>query len=173
MAVLPVSVRPRTTDDDRVISDVLRGAFGGPDEVGLVERLRRDGDACIELVAIDEASAIVGHILFSRLSVTKGSQVSRAVALAPLSARADVQRRGVGDTLTRAGIAVCRDAGFDLAVVLGHPSYYPRFGFSALLAKLLDAPYSGRPSFMALELRPGALGSERWSVRYARAFDGD
>jgi predicted N-acetyltransferase YhbS len=54
-------------------------------------------------------------------------------------------------------------------VVLGHPSYYPRFGFSALLAKLLEAPYSG-DSFMALELKPGSINGLKWHVAYPRAF---
>jgi putative acetyltransferase len=64
-----------------------------------------------------------------------------------------------------------RDEGEDLAVVLGHPAYYPRFGFSSLLAKLLDAPYAGE-AFMALELRPGVLAALRWRVAYPRAFGG-
>lgn len=164
-------IRLRAASDDAAIAAVLRAAFGGEEEVGLVERLRRDGDSLVELAATDEAGVVVGHILFSRLAVTNASRALNAVALAPLAVRPDAQRRGVGDALSRAGIAACGAQGCELAVVLGHPKYYARFGFSALLAKLLDAPYSG-PSFMALELSPGIIGAERWSVRYPRAFDG-
>jgi putative acetyltransferase len=164
-------IRPRAAFDDAAIDAVLFAAFGGEEEVRLVERLRRDGECFVELVAIDDAGDVVGHILFSRLAVTNTSRALNAVSLAPLAVRPDVQRRGVGDALTHAGIAACRAQNCELIVVLGHPKYYPRFGFSALLAKLLDAPYSG-PSFMALELTPGVVGAERWTVRYPPAFAG-
>jgi putative acetyltransferase len=62
-----------------------------------------------------------------------------------------------------------RAGGEDLVVVLGHPAYYARVGFSSLLAKLLDAPYAGE-AFMARELRPGALGDFKWKVAYPPAF---
>lgn len=168
-APIATHIRSRMPADDAAIDRVLRAAFGGEDEVRLVADLRRDGDCLIELVAADQAGDIAGHILFSRLAVTRGSRALSAAALAPLAVRPDVQRRGVGDALTRAGLAACRGRGFGLVVVLGHPNYYARFGFSALLAKLLDAPYSG-PAFIALELAPGIIGAERWAVRYPRAF---
>jgi putative acetyltransferase len=93
----------------------------------------------------------------------------KAAALAPLSVLPGHQRRGVGDELTRHALSQLRDSGVELVVVLGHPAYYPRFGFSELLARLLDAPYSGS-SFMALELVPKVLGQTRWRVKYAPAF---
>ena len=171
MTPLATHIRPRAPADDAGIEGVLRAAFGGGDEVRLVADLRRDGDCLVELIATDGAGEIAGHILFSRLAVTKASLSVSAAALAPLAVRPDLQRRGIGDALTRAGLAACREQGCELVVVLGHPKYYPRFGFSPLLAKLLDAPYSG-PSFMALELAPGIIGAERWTVRYPRAFAG-
>src|SRR5690606_41926034 len=64
--------------------------------------------------------------------------------------------RRSADLLTRAGLDACRQAGVEAVVVLGHPAYYPRFGFSAAAAEVLAAPFSG-PAFMALELAPGAL----------------
>jgi putative acetyltransferase len=164
-----VRIRPRAPGDDAEIAEVLTAAFRGADEARLVERLRRDGDCVCELVALDKSGAVVGHVLYSRLEVKSASQSLNAVALAPLAVRPDVQRSAIGDTLTRAGLKACAEAGCELAVVLGHPAYYPRFGFSALLAKLLEAPYAG-PSFMALELKPGVLDGLKWSVTYPRAF---
>lgn len=78
------------------------------------------------------------------------------------------RRRGVGRALIRAGIAGCRETAAPAIVVLGHPDYYPRFGFSATLAKPLHAPFSG-PAFMALELAPGVL-AHAGTVRYPSAF---
>jgi putative acetyltransferase len=165
----PVRIRPREPHDDPEIAAVVSTAFGGIGEVNLIHALRDEGAMVSELVAADEGKAVLGYILFSRLAVISASQNLRAIALAPLAVRPDVQRTGIGDALTREGLARARAADEELAVVLGHPKYYARFGFSALLAKLLDAPYRG-DAFMALELKPGVLAGLKWKVTYARAF---
>ena len=152
-------------DDDRAaIREVVSAAFGEPDEADLVDRLRADGDALVELVA-DEDGEVVGHILYSPMQSDPPASVA---ALAPVAVKPTVQRAGIGIALNRAGLAACREAGVELVIVLGHADYYPRFGFSAELAKRVHAPFSG-PSFMALELSPGVLGAER-IVRYAPGF---
>lgn len=163
------TIRPRRPSDDAAIAAVVSAAFAGPGEARLVDALRRDGDMVCEFVALD-ADGVAGHIAFSRLDVRAGSRVLRGCALAPLAVAPNRQRQGIGDALTRHALAHLRDKGWDLAVVLGHPAYYQRFGFSPLLAKLLDAPYSGA-SFMAFELAPGVIGALRWTVAYPRAFD--
>ena len=81
------------------------------------------------------------------------------------------QRRGIGSALVRRGLGVCRERGKSIVVVLGHPAYYGRFGFSTELAKNLRGPYSGN-AWMALELIPGALKGVKGIVRYPKAFDG-
>lgn len=168
MAETQPILRPRTPEDDDAIGTVVRDAFGGADEVALIDALRKDGDILCEFVALDRGK-VVGHIAFSRLDVRSGERTLRAAALAPLGVASHCQRQGIGDALTRRALATLKAEGQQLAVVLGHPAYYVRFGFSSLRAKLLDAPYAG-PSFMALELAPGALGEIRWRVAYARAF---
>jgi len=146
------------------IHALVAAAFGQADEADLVDRLRADGDALVELVAEDDGG-IVGHILFSPLATDTGQ---RFAALAPLSVRPGRQRRGLGLMLMAAGLEACRAAGAEAVIVLGHPAYYPRAGFSARAAKTVRAPFSG-PSFMALDLTPGAL-ERPVSVTYARAF---
>ncbi len=164
------TIRPRAHQDDGAIASVIEAAFGGQAEVALVDALRRDGDMILEQVAQDAQGALVGHIAFSRLGAEAAGLSLHAVALAPLAVIPALQRKGVGDALTRTALTELRNAGEELAVVLGHPAYYPRFGFSSLQGKRLEAPFSG-PSFMALELRPGALSSHRWRITYARAFE--
>ncbi|MGH9671813.1 MAG: GNAT family N-acetyltransferase, partial [Bryobacteraceae bacterium] len=113
---------------------------------------------------------IAGHILFSPLPIdVAGGRVIRAAALAPVAVRPEAQRAGIGSALIRRGLEICRDRGCAASVVLGWPEYYPRFGFSAELARRLRAPFSGE-SFMALELEPGSLAGVEGMVRYARAF---
>jgi putative acetyltransferase len=92
-----------------------------------------------------------------------------AASLAPLAVLPAHQRAGVGAVLTRRGLDRLRSQGIAVAIVLGHPEYYPRFGFSAALARRLRGPFSG-PSWMAIELIPGALQDATGTVRYPAAF---
>ncbi len=150
------------------IRDVLRRAFGGGDEAVLVDRLRSDGDTIVSLVAV-EAGRVTGVVVFSELPIAREDGiVVRGAALAPVAVLPERQRSGVGGALIRRGLDACRERGVEAVVVLGWASYYPRFGFSAELARALAAPFSGE-SFMAMELVSGALG-DGGAVRYARAF---
>lgn len=158
-----VTVRPAEAEDHAAIRAVVEAAFAQPDEANLVEALRADGDALVELVA-EEDGRIAGHILFSRMGNDAGLSIA---ALAPLAVAPGDQNGGLGAMLCLAGIETCRMAGVDALVVLGHAAYYPRFGFSAKSAEILTAPFSGE-HFMAMELTPGAL--RPMTVTYAKAF---
>jgi len=163
-----MNIRPADFPDHDAIHAIVAAAFEQEDEANLVDQLRDDDDALLELVAENDAAEIIGHILFSPLAIVRANGQFTAAALAPLAVRPGLQRSGVGAALMRAGIEACRAAGVPAIVVLGHPSYYPRFGFMAEAAAPLSAPFSG-PSFMALELQPGIL-RDGGIVRYAPAF---
>ena len=163
----PPFVRAEAPADLPAIREVHTQAFGQADEAQLVERLREDGDFVASLVA-ERDGGIVGHVLFSQLQIVALDREIAAAALAPVAVRPLFQRQGLGSTLIRAGLKRCRELGIEAVVVLGHPSYYPRFGFSAVLAERLTAPYSG-PAFMALELVPDCLASGG-AVHYPPAF---
>jgi putative acetyltransferase len=92
-----------------------------------------------------------------------------AVALAPMAVLPAYQRQGVGSQLIRAGLDLVRGLGEQIIVVVGHPAYYPRFGFSSETAGGLEGPFR-REVFMALELTPGALDGVRGRVKYPAAF---
>lgn len=155
-------------EDIEAIAALNRAAFGGEDEVAIIDRLRRDGLFALSLVERD-AGAIVGHILFSDLDVTVDGCAVRAAALAPMAVDPTRQRNGIGSRLVRHGTDTLKDRGYEAVIVLGHPAYYRRFGFSVALAAKLAAPFSGA-AFMALELKPGALAGASGVVRYPRAF---
>lgn len=160
-------IRDATPLDHAAIRAVIRHAFGQSEEANLVEQLRADGDVLFELVE-ESDGALRGHILYSRLPIERGGEIMQAAALAPVSVLPAFQRAGIGKALTQAGNARCAELALHAVVVLGHPGYYPRFGFSAAAAESLQAPFSG-PAFMALELRPGALRAGG-RVLYAKAF---
>ena len=159
------AIRMPGTDDHDAIYALTAAAFGRSDEAELVNRLRADGDAVLELVSVQDA--VCGHILFSMLSVEPAT--IRLVGLAPVSVSPEIQGTGIGSALIREGLVRCKAMGFDAVAVLGEPAYYRRFGFRRSIARVLDCAYSG-PAYQALELRGGALTGGPWRVRYASAF---
>jgi putative acetyltransferase len=162
---LAAMIRHARTADHPAIREINETAFGKDDEARLIEALRANGDVMFELVAEAEG-ALVGHILFSRLWADRTGLIA---ALAPMAVWPGHQRRGLGGRLIETGIDTCRDFGAHAIVVLGHPDYYPRFGFSAEAARLISSPYSGSPAFMAMELERGAL-ADPMSVAYPDPF---
>ena len=162
-------IRAETIADEPGIRGVIADAFGGSEEVDLVDALRRAGDVIVAAVA-ERGGDILGHVLFSRMFVeaSDGQRVA-AVALAPLAVAPAAQRQGIGSALTRYGLEHLRARGERIVIVVGHPAYYPRFGFSSALTRNLESPFD-RDAFMALELAPGALDGVSGRVVYPQAF---
>ena len=161
-------VREELTRDRVGIRKLNRAAFGGNMEENLVDRLRKDGDFVASLVAVF-GNAVVGHVLFSRLAILGSEKSISAAALAPMAVLPDRQREGIGTRLIQTGLALCRSRGVEAVFVLGHPTYYPRFGFSAETARGVAAPFSG-DVFMALELKRGVLKTDGLTLTYPPAF---
>ena len=164
-----MNVRPEVAADHEAIRHVNRLAFDQDDEVRLVDALRDGGYVRLSLVA-EQGGQIVGHILFSDLPISTEAGAVPALALAPMAVLPQFQRQGVGSALVRSGLDECRRRGHQIVVVLGHPHFYPRFGFSPKLAASLDSPFSGRESFMVVELVPGAMDSVTGKVQYPPPF---
>ncbi len=163
-------IRAERPADIPAIRAVNRLAFGQSEETNLVDALRDEGYVIASLVA-EDAGKIVGHILFSRLPIESPGRVVEAAALAPMAVLPERQRAGIGSALVVAGLAACRNAGIAAVVVLGHPAYYPRFGFSADAARRLRCPVpEAGDAFMALELISGSLDIDDGVVRYAPPF---
>ena len=163
-----MTIRWRLPADDDAIRRLNDAAFGGTAESTWIADLRTAGLAVIELVALAHDD-IAGHILLSTLSVRSDGRAVDALALAPMAVRPDCQRAGIGTALVRAGLDAARRGKWCAVIVLGHPSYYPRFGFSAERTRHLKAPFRG-DAFMALEFVPGALDGADVSVVYPPAF---
>jgi aminoglycoside 6'-N-acetyltransferase I len=109
-------------------------------------------------------------VLFSELPILTQSATVPALALAPLAVLPERQKQGIGSALVRRGLELCRNADHSIVVALGHADFYPRFGFSSKLAEPLGAPFSGRESWMALELKAGALNGVVGWVQYPPPF---
>lgn len=158
-------LRHARIDDRPAIARVTEAAFGKDDEARLIDRLRADGDVLFELVAEREGE-VAGHILFSRLWADRAELFA---ALAPVSVAPSRQNVGVGSALIRRGLETAKDFGVHGVIVLGHPAYYPRFGFSREAAARIASPYSASSAFMAHALEPGAFDAPL-TVAYPEAF---
>jgi putative acetyltransferase len=166
-----MTIRPEQPVDVAAIRQVVEAAFGRAAEADLVDKLRAQGKAVVSLVAEMEGQ-IVGHILFSEVTVETNPRNIKLIGLAPLAVAPAHQRSGIGAHLTRAGLAACRAAGYDAAIVLGHPEYYPRFGFVPASRFGITSEYKVRDEvFMALELYPGALTECAGLAQYQPEFN--
>jgi putative acetyltransferase len=163
-------IRQAIDADLDAIRHVHRLAFGQDAEARLVDALRDGGYVRASLVA-EQNGQVVGHILFSDLAIITDAGTVAALALAPLAVLPEVQNQGIGSALVRRGLEVCQKQGHRIIVVLGHPHFYPRFGFFSKLASALASPFGGGDSWMALELVPGALADVAGRVEYPPPFE--
>jgi putative acetyltransferase len=169
-----VGIRPEIAPDIAGIGAVHRAAFRRKDETRLVDRLRKwpGFDPNLSLVALHGAE-IVGHILFSPVAIESKDVSTPAMALGPLAVVPPWQRKGVGSQLMRRGLAACREAGHRFIVVIGHPRYYPRFGFVMAEPLGIECPFPVPPeTFMFLDLTPEKGSLPRGRVQYPAPFLG-
>jgi putative acetyltransferase len=167
-------IRRERPEDGEVVRAVLVAAFPADEEARLVEALRASGHLHISLVA-EEGGQVVGHVAFSPIELDgepDGTPASAAagLGLAPLAVAPQHQRRGLGGQLVRAGLAAAARPGTGYVVVLGHPDYYPRFGFRRASTLGLRNEYGADDAFLVVELRPGALPRGGGLVRYGPEF---
>jgi putative acetyltransferase len=164
-----VIIRDEQPHDRASVRAVNTAAFETPAEADLVDALREQAHPVVSLVA-EDAGEVVGHIMFSPVSLS-GHPELRLTGLAPMAVAPAHQRRGVGSALVRAGLERCRQLGFGAVVVLGHPSYYPRFGFEPSVRFGIRSEYEApAEAFMLIELQPGYLQGAGGTVRYHAAF---
>lgn len=127
-----IAIRPEEPGDEAAIHALTSAAFhdmpfSDGSEADLVDRLRADGDLALSLVAVNLDEAIVGHIAFSRVTISDGS--ADWYQLSPVSVIPSGQRGGIGSALIERGLADLRERGARGCVLLGNPDYYGRFGF--------------------------------------------
>ena len=164
-----ITIRAERPGDYARVHEIVALAFGQEDEAVLVDRLRGKVEPEISLVAV-RSEEIVGHIYFSPVLV--GEPAKRAIGLAPVAVDPQSQQKAVGSLLCRRGLEECRKLGEHVVFVLGHSTYYPRFGFEHARRHGLYYKNEGfDPSFFVAELEPGALEGFEGEVRYRPEFD--
>lgn len=166
-------IRPEQPSDTDAIFEVNHQAFGQDGEARLVNALRSDGEynPALSLVAVF-GDRIIGHILFPPITIVSETAETAALALAPLAVHQDFQCQGIGTALIEEGLRECQRLGHRIVVVVGHPAYYPRFGFTMARDRGIFAPFPCPDNvFMVLPLTHGALDDIHGTIRYPPAFD--
>lgn len=164
-----IVIRNEKSEDFANVYQVNELAFERKDEANLVERLRAV-EPHISLVAVNDEK-IVGHIFFSEVTLTPENKNLKAIGLAPMAVLPEFQNQGVGSELVKQGLEECKNRGFELVVVLGHPEYYPRFGFTTAKEKGIDCEYEvPDEAFMILELKPEVLNGKTGTIKYRPEF---
>ena len=163
-------IRTEKPEDLEAVRQVNIAAFGRENEAKLVDRLRGIAST-FSFVALP-SDRIVGYIFFSPVVVEgKCSSNLSILGLAPVAVLPEYQRQGIGTLLIQHGLEECRRSGFQAVVVLGHPDFYPRFGFIPASRKSLGCEYDvPDEAFMVLELESGALQDCSGTVKYRSEF---
>jgi putative acetyltransferase len=169
---LNVTIRPATPDDWPAIVEINDSAFEGAGESALIGAIERSGRPVISLVACAD-DVVVGHIFLSPVRVESPGPPIPAAALAPMAVTPRFQRSGIGTQLVEAGLMACIEQGYQIVVVVGHPRFYQRFGFSGAAGAGLESVYSEvGDAFMVIELAVGVLEGRRGVVEYPDEFAG-
>ncbi|OFW55954.1 MAG: GNAT family N-acetyltransferase [Candidatus Solincola sediminis] len=159
-------------EDIPSIREINLQAFGQEDEALLVERLRNSPSFIpqLSLVAYENGRA-VGHAMFTHLKIDAGSGSIPALGLAPVAVLPAYQNQGMGRALIERGINDSREMGHEIVIVVGHPEYYPRFGFKPARAAGLECLFPvPDEAFMVLELTVDALDGISGTVVYPPEF---
>ncbi len=160
--------QPEDVEATRVVND---RAFGRGEESSLIDALRASGDELPSLVAIADGQ-VVGHVLFSPATIERpdGSHVA-GMSLSTMAVLPERQRQGIGEALVQAGLAGIRQTSCPFVIVLGHPAYYPRFGFEPAVRRGVRCKWDAPDAFMLLVLDEPAMSGVSGLAHYHPAFD--
>jgi len=166
-----VNIRTEQESDRKGIEHILHQAFGSDNEAHLVDRLRESAIPLHSLVA-EVDKIIVGHILFSPVTLADATTTKSIAGLAPMAVLPTWQNKGLGSKLVEAGLGECKKAGYDAVVVLGHPRFYAHFGFIQSVAYNIQSEYDvPAEAFMIKPLTEEALAGCKGTIKYHQAFN--
>lgn len=164
-------IRKEQATDIEYIYAVNKDAFETDAEANLVNALRNSGCTFISLVAEDN-NKIIGHIFFTPVELTGNNDNLKLIGLAPMAVLNQHQHKGIGSKLVEAGLTKCKELDYDAVVVLGHPNYYPRFGFVPSVKYGIKSEYDVPDDvFMIKELKTGCLKGHQGTIKYNNVFN--
>jgi putative acetyltransferase len=170
--MMDVVVRVERPADVAAIRQINELAFAQTLEADLVDQLRESCSDSVSLIA-ENAGVVVGHILFTPAVIEAEARFVPGMALAPMAVHPDWQRHGIGSRLVERGVLHLRERRCPFIVVVGHPDYYPRFGFERAYLHRIACQWEGVPdeAFMILILEPQVMVGVSGIARYRKEFD--
>ncbi|MHC1782702.1 MAG: GNAT family N-acetyltransferase [Anaerolineaceae bacterium] len=167
-----LTIRDESIDDVYGVQWVNSETFETMTESELVDTLRENDAISVSMVA-DLDGRVVGHILFSEVAIGPHPYSPLTLGLAPMAVLPEMQNRGIGSMLVKEGLERCRQLGAEIVIVLGHPNFYPHFGFEPCTPKgITYNEQVPEDAFMAVELVPGALQKYSGVVHFQPEFEG-
>lgn len=167
-----MQIRTETPGDYLAIADILLQAFGQEAEALLVERIRQSDRYIPELSLVAEKEGlVVGHLLVSYIDLV-GTETLPVLGLAPLAVHPAYQRQGIGSALVQTGLAKAEEQGEAIAIVLGHPPFYSRFGFEPSVNYGIESPFPVPPEFFMVKFLQLEPHQYQGKVVYPLAFEG-
>lgn len=170
---LQIKIRRETEEDYDKIKRVNDLAFGQKNEGLLVEKLRQTVNYIPALSLVAELNnEIIGHILFYPVTVHSAGSEYPTLSLGPMAVIPAFQCKGVGRKLVFEGLEVAKSLGHESVIVIGHPEYYPRFGFRLASKWDIKTPFEvPMEVFLAIELVEGSLRGKSGIVEYPKEFE--
>jgi putative acetyltransferase len=166
-----ITIREEESGESQEIRIVIQNAFGQAEEADMVDRLRQSCPNRISLVAVSDGQ-MVGQILFTPVTIQAKKGVITGMKLGPMAVVPEFQRQGIGSQLVRAGLNLIEEAKYPFVIVLGHPTYYPRFGFVPAFRYGIRSKYENVPdeTFMILVINQSALEGVSGVAKYQPEF---
>jgi putative acetyltransferase len=166
-----IEIRYERSDDIDEIRSLNDNAFGQPVEGRIVDKLRKSCKEILSLVAISN-NKVVGHILFSPVTIERKSGIIEGMCLGPMAVLPELQNQGIGTKLIKEGLRIINNTICPFVIVLGHERYYPRFGFQRASKYGLKSQWEGVPdeAFMVTILNDSVMKRVSGIVRYRDEF---
>ena len=174
---MKLKIRQEEARDHKKVAEIIENAFktehfSDHQEQFLVERLRNSKDFVPELSMVAELNGeVVGQILLSKIKITNSATSFDSLALAPVSVAPDYQQQGIGGALIRSAHKKAKELGFRSILLLGHDTYYPRFGYELTSKYNISLPFDIPEKYcMILSLIEGGLDGVQGMVEYPEEF---
>lgn len=172
-----IELRQEMPNDYANVKKIIQEAFkdilhSDQREHLLVERLR-DSAAFIPALSIVacQGNEVVGHILLTKIKIKNQTQSFESLALAPVSVHPLHQKKGIGGQLILEAHKIARSLGYSSIVLLGHETYYPRFGYQLCNTHNIELPFEvPKENCMVIELIENGLKGVSGIVEYDPAF---
>ncbi len=168
-----IQIRPEHKNDISAISMINDMAFGQENEGNLVVKLRKNRNFIKDLSLVAcMGNEIIGHILFTKISIKNDTEEFESLALAPMSVIPEFQDLGIGSQLIQKGLLKATKLGYKSVIVIGHENYYPKFKFTPANQFQITCPFEiPDANFMAIELQKGSLVNISGCVEYPKEFN--